>query len=521
MDSELEIIMDIKELLIKSSTDLKRYKESLTELNLIVIKSAQNAEYRAKLSSFKEIWDYISGCIESVSEENFLDEDLNFWYLRSLRGIVILARNISVENQNLPQELLLLDKVIKCFNKLGGGSSEIKNTLYTVVCEFLYNTTKHSFLFDIFEIDSLCHFLKYASRVTQNQENLLPYSLFFLNLVQNDDFLFYFLKHEDVDSILYQFIVEYVILECTEVPELLQKERKDLEKLSSIGIIQIKIFSKLLCNESFPSYLEQIENTDFTKFFTLLTILQLVVTSKDNWNKFELTGIMTWCFKLFEKTVVAIRKYFDISLRTEYDAEILLKQLVSILDIMSTLSKFEHVRKFIIFYKGLEQLIELFEILHINCPKVNVYKDSNGLIKEVKITNSLGEKIQQKEIVDAIVDYESHIIKAINFPECKSFIVEILGFLIYNNREIQDKMRELHGLELILSNCVIDDSNPFIKERSIMCIQFLLHENQENQEFISKLEAKKVVDDEILSNSGLEVLLDGNGKIKMASNNIH
>ncbi len=49
-------------------------------------------------------------------------------------------------------------------------------------------------------------------------------------------------------------------------------------------------------------------------------------------------------------------------------------------------------------------------------------------------------------------------------------------------------------LEIVLSNCAIDDNEPFIKERSIMFLKYALYKNQENQEFVAKLEQRTAVD---------------------------
>ncbi|KAM9886264.1 hypothetical protein OXX79_014309 [Metschnikowia pulcherrima] len=75
-------------------------------------------------------------------------------------------------------------------------------------------------------------------------------------------------------------------------------------------------------------------------------------------------------------------------------------------------------------------------------------------------------------------------------------------------------MRELHGLELILSNCVIDEDNPYIKEHSVLCLRFVLQENQRNQEFVASLEAKQVVNADALSEAGYEVSIK-DGKVKV------
>lgn len=91
--------------------------------------------------------------------------------------------------------------------------------------------------------------------------------------------------------------------------------------------------------------------------------------------------------------------------------------------------------------------------------------------------------------------------------------------LTHENREIQNQVRELGGLGVILSNCVIDDNDPFIKERSIMCIKFLLKDNKENQNFVANLESKRVANDETLQEAGYEVDISKDGKLSLKSTN--
>lgn len=100
------------------------------------------------------------------------------------------------------------------------------------------------------------------------------------------------------------------------------------------------------------------------------------------------------------------------------------------------------------------------------------------------------------------------------FPRVKTSIIALLAFLATDNRFVQDEIRRLHALELILSNMIIDQNNPYIKENSILALSCVLKNNQENQDFISKLEVKEVVANEELENAGMEVKFV-NGKVRL------
>ncbi|ODV58390.1 Ctr86p ASCRUDRAFT_77877 [Ascoidea rubescens DSM 1968] len=60
--------------------------------------------------------------------------------------------------------------------------------------------------------------------------------------------------------------------------------------------------------------------------------------------------------------------------------------------------------------------------------------------------------------------------------------------LIVDNFDNQEALRNEHGLEILLENCIIDEYNPFIKERVIICLKVSLKDNQKNQNFIRKIE---------------------------------
>ncbi|ODV92672.1 hypothetical protein CANCADRAFT_17203, partial [Tortispora caseinolytica NRRL Y-17796] len=66
----------------------------------------------------------------------------------------------------------------------------------------------------------------------------------------------------------------------------------------------------------------------------------------------------------------------------------------------------------------------------------------------------------------------------------------------------------------VLSSCVIDHENPFIREHAILCIKALLKDNAENQQLIASLEARKVVDDDAIREAGMQAeIVDGKLKL--------
>lgn len=75
-------------------------------------------------------------------------------------------------------------------------------------------------------------------------------------------------------------------------------------------------------------------------------------------------------------------------------------------------------------------------------------------------------------------------------------------------------------MELVLDCCNLDLEEPFIRERSILCIRSLLENNRGNQDFIANLEVKGAkVDDKsrkILDQCGYRVKIV-DGKVKLVA----
>lgn len=80
------------------------------------------------------------------------------------------------------------------------------------------------------------------------------------------------------------------------------------------------------------------------------------------------------------------------------------------------------------------------------------------------------------------------------FPMIKTRCIPLISALVENDKERQDFVRECGALPSILECCMIDANNPFAREHAIICIRYLLENNQQNQNFIAKLERKTVVE---------------------------
>ncbi|KAF2117072.1 hypothetical protein BDV96DRAFT_490379 [Lophiotrema nucula] len=70
----------------------------------------------------------------------------------------------------------------------------------------------------------------------------------------------------------------------------------------------------------------------------------------------------------------------------------------------------------------------------------------------------------------------------------KKLAVLVLSSLVWKNKQVQDQVRPLGGIEAVLNCCNYDEHNPYIREHAIMCLRFLMEGNAENQERIRALE---------------------------------
>lgn len=514
------LISRFGELFSQCCNDIKAYERLITSIGGVVGRSSQDEEYRFKLASSRKLWETLQKSLNCVEQPSINDDKLCFFYVRSIRALILLMRNLSVSNQEIPQTLLLQNSVIR--SVLLGASvkcEKVSVSLYTLSLEFLHNITKESVIFDENEIDSLMCYLKYPLQNLNemNQEILLTYALLFLNLTASDDFLYHFVRHCACCTILCDILVEQIAQKHSSLFHHLHQGPTVDEKfeISTMDAVILRLFANLSSNESFGRLVTRIEERNTAQLINVLRLVQLAITSKESWNNATLTGVLSWCFPCFQKTGQLVKEYFALNFENNQTAEILHDKLSITLDIIASLSHYDHVQEFLLSYDGLEELISLLKSLQENLIRVNIHKNVDGSVKSTNITTSSGEKVTDQSLLNMRYDRSSKKILPTNFPECKSLIIEILSMLTHKRTNVQDKIRQLHGLELVLSNCVIDDNDPFIKERSIVCIKFLLQDNKENQDFVAKLEAKKPVQDEIISEAGFEIKIGDTGSVSL------
>ncbi|KAF8984466.1 hypothetical protein BGZ52_012657 [Haplosporangium bisporale] len=98
------------------------------------------------------------------------------------------------------------------------------------------------------------------------------------------------------------------------------------------------------------------------------------------------------------------------------------------------------------------------------------------------------------------------------FVGLKRDIVRLVGNLAYRSRHVQDRIRNCNGLIVMLSQCNIDDANPFLREYAILAMKNILTGNVENQALIEELQPIEAVDHPALQEARVTSRLDDQGR---------
>lgn len=496
--------------------------------------------------------------------------DVTPLYVRLINGILLYCRIIvCVESisgldeptladlYDVPKYLIAANRVSKNTNLMDKTTERIIETL-AMVTQLLPNyklglNLNLTISLDVDnnvqnDVSNIIEFIDYSVGLLSREKSDDLMLLLYLNniITKNDSFLQYALK----DGIFREKILEnyflIVVLNSEVYNGIITKDNTSeniQELLNKKELTALQTLKKMLTHESITPYFEsKLTNVsdifvehNYNIILNWSRISSTLLCSSSIFDTFQLTNIMICVFMILESVSTSIVNLFDkkkisnmsessidqnLIPKTDYYYEI----LVNLLDILSHLCQFEHCQKFVLHYKGIEKLGKLLGTLHINCYKLSVHiDDKNG--GKLTLNDNLKKNVDYNNWMK-VIDKENNKIKSINFPHTKSLIIEILTkFLVLDKetdaslkklKDLQDLLKAESVLEIVLSNCAIDDNEPFIKERSIMFLKYALYKNQTNQEFVAKLEQKTEVDSQsetLLEEVGYEVNISDNGKI--------
>lgn len=70
----------------------------------------------------------------------------------------------------------------------------------------------------------------------------------------------------------------------------------------------------------------------------------------------------------------------------------------------------------------------------------------------------------------------------------KKLVILVLSSLVWKSPKVQKQIRHYGGVEMVLACCTYDGNNPYIREHAVMCLRFLLENNEENKNLVRGLE---------------------------------
>ncbi|KAH3665459.1 hypothetical protein OGAPHI_003643 [Ogataea philodendri] len=552
-EQSLTILSEILEILRSAKPVSKlepEIKDCLSRFSFLITLTANDTIERQKLANSLSIWTKINEVfqlyLETVdADPQLVATPLAQYKTRLIRGVILLARNLIVGLRDL---LNLDDKQRSEFYHVHGlrckdvSGDILIQSLYQnhfnniiplclrfldILDSFPERSPKHSieiyynsitscfqYLNNVTNIDTkwtkqavpdynVDAFLDFLTRLPQywhaagdqvlpDFDLLVAILMYFRNLFSQDELLTRIFRYHSVRFIV--FVGNYL---SYIVPYSRGCKHFTQEQCDQLELVYLGTYMNMISHESVGSCLLEAANSNTNKetaynaISELLNVFQIILTSKEEgWDKLKLVNIVAWITEYYKYASHEASVLLDKQTLGAEESEKLArlhKQLISVLDSLSSLTKFDSVRQMLNYYEFLPQLVAFFQVV-----------DRNTFRKRLKDEQS---PPNTKE-----------------FPQVKLIMIEIITSLVYQNFKNQELMREIHGLELILNNCNLDTNEPFIKERAILCIKYLLLDNPGNQDFVAKLEAKGTSIDaqnkQILEQAGFEIDIE-DGKVKL------
>lgn len=459
-------ILQAKAVLEKGGSN-EDYTLVLENLSAVVSATSKDEHFRASLAEDFSLLDLLVDVVTNSLLVDFKDPEACVLHVRLLRGVLIFLRNLVAFTDvmiDIPMLLLNVQRLISHVKK----SNQFFTGCLCAFIKILANISLRRGQSFHCKLQSVSHtFEPVLESIMQLHDERQPFMVFLNGVFTDDDNVTSLLGDQRNERLLGLLLIQGYGL---------------ISGDGNVNQHTVWIFEKIVSNKGFKTWIESRENTE--EFMSILKVARLVITTEKEWDNTQCTLILEWVYSFFKKwSQIAIELlYAEIEDPKLADIH---PKLIIILDIISDLMKYHQAVLFLEHYSALDPLIGLLRAAH-----------ENGEISTMKQSRVIPAKTKKP------------------FPMVKSLIVEILAYLLHDSFENQETVRELHGLELLLSNCIIDGNNPYIKERSILCLRFALKNNPKNQEFVARLEAQEVVDDEALQQAGYEVSVD-DGKVKL------
>ncbi|KAG9454761.1 hypothetical protein H6P81_007665 [Aristolochia fimbriata] len=97
-------------------------------------------------------------------------------------------------------------------------------------------------------------------------------------------------------------------------------------------------------------------------------------------------------------------------------------------------------------------------------------------------------------------------------------IVSVIANCAFRRKQVQDEIRQQNGILLLLEQCVVDEGNPFLREKGLWAVRNLLEGNEENQREVAELKLQGTVDTPEVTDLGMRVEVDPeSGRAKLVN----
>ncbi|KAF8780211.1 hypothetical protein HU200_001879 [Digitaria exilis] len=145
--------------------------------------------------------------------------------------------------------------------------------------------------------------------------------------------------------------------------------------------------------------------------------------------------------------------------------------------------------------------------LPTGCPAVDILGYTLQLLRDICAWESPSSETQSP--VDSLL--QTGLVKDAKvcpYIGYRRDLVAVIANCLHGRKKVQDEIRQLGGVLLLLQQCVIDEDNPYLREWGLLAVKNLLQENEENQKEVSELEMQEPVITPEIANIGLKVEID-------------
>ena len=519
-ESEVKLLVAVKSYLETGKGDASQLISDIGEIVQMTSKmmSSDNMwEYTVELCECDEIWNLLDE-LTIIAYNKQIKFSIN--QLRILKGIILMIRNLSIAYREKHDNI----------SKFSHEHNDLVIKLSDYLCEtYIETEDDETVRFKALDVSVVCFHCVFNFMKTSKgrDESLVRKSMKMLNLI--------IMKMGEIGGkfelmqILPQFKAFCMIEEtrnevkqndCEVFINLLQTMSKilkvtvdiNMEKLQDYETDEYKMI--LLLSDSLYYLfedeqigievykLEKYNPEKYENSVLLYLISCQILFSKQHLSEkndyVALGAIFLDFFNILKREVCSVLKDKNIDELKKQKLKVYHRKMIATLDIITSLLPYELFKKTLNSYDFLKELVDFFHIVEQNTQRKRLKDVEN----EAKLENKEDENGEKKE-----------------FGSIKTIIVEVITYLIHNDKKNQDIVRDCDGLVLLLNNCNLDVNEPFIRERCILCLKYLLENNPENQSFIANLETKGIeIDKEkeaVLEKCGYEVeIVDGKVQLK-------